>query len=80
MNYEEGQDRGTGFTFREANSAALYQAIGRSCATYYDRPTEFRAMQLRAMAQDFSWAASAPKYVECYRWAIEARTGATLEP
>lgn len=79
VNYDEGSNRGTGFLFREANSAALYQAIGRACATYYDRPEEFRATQLRAMAQDFSWAASAPKYVECYRWAIEARTGKPLE-
>ncbi len=79
VNYDEGSNRGTGFLFREANSAALYQAIGRACATYYDRREEFRAMQLRAMAQDFSWAASAPKYVECYRWAIEARTGVALE-
>lgn len=79
VNYDEGSNRGTGFLFREANSAALYQAIGRACATYYDRREEFRAMQLRAMAQDFSWAASAPKYVECYRWAIEARTGVALD-
>jgi len=78
-NYVEGQAKGTGFVFKEANSAALYQSIGRACATYYDRAEEFRAMQLRAMQQDFSWAANAPKYVECYRWAIEARTGTTLE-
>jgi starch synthase len=77
-NFAEGGDAGTGFIFREANSAALYQAVGRSCAAYYDRPAEFRAMQLRGMAQDFSWAGSAPKYVETYRWAIESRTGVTL--
>lgn len=74
-NFVEGGEAGTGFVFREANSAALYQAIGRSCAVYYDRPGEFRAMQLRGMAQDFSWAGSAPKYVETYRWAVESRTG-----
>jgi len=78
-NYEEGKDRGTGFVFREANSAALYQAIGRACATYYDRPQEFRAVQLRGMQRDFSWAGSAPQYLECYRWAIESRTGTVLD-
>lgn len=77
-NFVEGGDAGTGFLFREANSAALYQAIGRACAAYYDRPEEFLAMRRRGMAKDFSWAGSAPKYVECYRWAIESRTGATL--
>ncbi len=77
-NYVEGGDAGTGFVFREANSGALYQAVGRACATYYDRPQEFRAMQLRGMAQDFSWAHSAPQYVEAYRWAVESRTGVPL--
>lgn len=74
-NYVEGGEAGTGFVFRDANSGALYQAIGRACATYYDRPAEFRALQRRGMAQDFSWARSAPQYVAAYRWAIEARTG-----
>ncbi len=77
-NFVEGGDAGTGFLFREPNSAALYQAIGRSCAAYYDRPDEFLAMRRRGMAKDFSWASSAPQYVECYRWAVEARTGVVL--
>lgn len=78
-NYVEGSDTGTGFVFREANSAALYQAIGRACATYFDRPEEFRAMQLRGMARDFSWHVSAGKYLDAYRWAIAARTGENVE-
>lgn len=77
-NFVEGGDAGTGFLFREANSAALYQVLGRSCAVYYDRPDEFLAMRQRGMAKDFSWASSAPKYVECYRWAVETRTGVVL--
>lgn len=77
--YVQGAERGTGFVFREANSAALYQAIGRACATYYDRPQEFRALQVRGMRRDFSWAGSAPEYVAVYRWAIEARTGDKVE-
>ncbi len=75
VDYVAGADQGTGFLFREANSAALYQAIGRGCATYYDRPAEFRAMQLRGMSVDFSWQTNAARYVDCYRWAITARTG-----
>ena len=46
------------------------------CATYYDRPAEFKAMRLRGMRQDFSWRRSAERYVDLYRWAVAARTGA----
>lgn len=77
-NYVEGTDTGTGFVFREANSAALYQAIGRACATYYDRPEEYLALRRRGMALDFSWQGSAHRYVETYRWAVESRTGVAL--
>jgi starch synthase len=77
-NYAEGTDTGTGFVFREANSAALYQAIGRACATYYDRPQEFLALRRRGMAVDFSWRGSARRYVDTYGWAIQSRTGESL--
>ncbi len=77
-NYVEGTDAGTGFVFREANSAALYQAIGRACATYYDRPDDYLAIRRRGMAVDFSWQGSAHRYIETYRWAIESRTGTVL--
>jgi starch synthase len=76
-NYVEGA--GTGFVFREANSAALYQAIGRACATYYDRPDDYLALRLRGMARDFTWGGSAQRYEEVYRWAIESRSGRPLE-
>lgn len=66
---------GTGFVFKEANSAALYQAMARACAAYRERPEEIRARQRRGMGLDFSWRQSAPQYVECYRWAIAARHG-----
>lgn len=75
QNYVEGQAAGTGFVFHDATARALGDTIGWACATYYDRPQEMAALQQRAMAQDFSWRASAPKYVELYRWAVSARTG-----
>ena len=76
QNYVEGQAAGTGFVFHDATAGALSDTLGWACATYYDRPQEMAALQQRAMAQDFSWRASAPKYVELYRWAVAARTGA----
>lgn len=76
QNFEEGQPRGTGFVFHAAAAGALADTLGWACATYYDRPQEFAGLQQRAMAQDFSWRKSAAQYVDLYRWAIEARTGA----
>ncbi len=75
-NYAEGQARGTGFVFHDATAGALRDTIGWACATYYDRPQEMAALQQRALAQDFSWRASAPKYVQLYGWAVAARAGA----
>jgi starch synthase len=76
QNFEEGQPRGTGFVFHAATAGALADTLGWACATYYDRPREFADLQQRAMAQDFSWRKSAAQYVDLYRWATEARTGA----
>lgn len=78
-NVEPGSQVGTGFMFRDATAQALRECIGRACSLYYDRPAEFRSAQLRAMAQDFSWTRSAPRYVNVYRWAIQARTGVLPE-
>lgn len=75
-NFEEGQARGTGFVFHAATAGALADTIGWACATYYDRPREFTALQQRAMAQDFSWRRSAAQYLELYGWAVAARSGA----
>ncbi len=75
-NFVEGQGRGTGFVFHDATAPAILHTVGWACATYYDRPREFADLQQRAMAQDFSWRKSAAQYVDLYRWATEARTGA----
>lgn len=72
-------DGGTGFVFRDASSHAVRESIGRACQVFYDRPTDFRAAQLRAMEQDFSWSRSAPRYVDVYKWAVHARTGSLPE-
>jgi len=79
QNFVEGQPVGTGFVFNDATVGALTDTIGWACATWYDRPKEFVGLQQRAMAQDFSWRASAPHYVQLYRWAVEARRGAAAE-
>lgn len=70
---QEGQDRGTGFMFWHPNLEGLYYTIGWACATWYDRPEEYRAMQRRAMTRDFSWATSAQHYRDVYAWALETK-------
>jgi starch synthase len=56
----------TGFMFDEASPDALVAALARASALYADR-RRWRQMMHTAMAQDFSWAQSARKYVALYR-------------
>ena len=55
----------TGFVFEEADLPSLVDAIGRALALY-DEPLAWRRLQLQAMAQNFSWDASAEKYLALY--------------
>lgn len=55
----------TGFAFREPTADAFADTIGRAC-TAYRSPVTWRAMQLRAMAQDFRWRRSAGRYLDLY--------------
>jgi len=60
---------GTGFVFQDKTPEACEDALRRAIETYQDRET-WRALQMRGMASDFSWAASAEEYVNLYRKAI----------
>lgn len=62
--------RGTGFTFTEYTPEACQNALGRALKAY-DKKKAWRRMQQRGMAIDFSWSASAKKYVKLYRRAIK---------
>lgn len=74
--YVEGKASGTGFVFNHPTPDALYYAIGWACSTYYDRPKEFKKLQLNGMRGEYSWAASARKYEAIYNWASEVRLSA----
>jgi starch synthase len=63
-------ERGNGFTFDEYDAALFLRTIRRALKTYADKP-RWRAMQQRGMSQDFSWRASAQKYVELYEQALQ---------
>jgi starch synthase len=56
---------GTGFVFKPYEAMALYTALVRAVETYRHQDI-WRQLQVRCMQQDFSWDASARKYVELY--------------
>jgi starch synthase len=60
------RDAATGFVFDEATPVGLGAAIDRAVVTY-GNGSRWTQIMRRAMAQNFSWDASAQKYVEVYR-------------
>lgn len=66
-----GSDTGTGFRFTAADGAALTWALDQALTTYA-RPEEWRALQHRGMAMDFSWRRSGTQYVALYEAAARS--------
>jgi starch synthase len=63
--YNPETGEGTGFTFTDYDDMALYTTLVRAIETYR-HPSIWRKLQVACMRQDYSWAASARKYVELY--------------
>lgn len=63
---------GNGFSFTNYNDWALREAIERALAAYQQRDA-WQGLVVRAMQQDFSWQASAYKYVDMYQFALDRR-------
>jgi starch synthase len=55
----------SGFVFDTPTLPAFAEAVQRALTAYADRRL-WRALQKNGMARDFSWAASARKYVDLY--------------
>ena len=68
--YNEYEGTGTGFSFTNYNAREMLNTIRYSEQIYYDRKRDWNKIVERAMAVDFSWAASALKYQEMYDWMI----------
>jgi len=60
------QGRATGFSFDQATPAALAGALLRAIAAWRE-PAQWRGLMQTAMAQDFTWAEAARRYLELYR-------------
>jgi starch synthase len=72
QNANPSRGKGNGFTFRNYDSKELLNAIKFAVEVYRDKNI-WEVMMLRGMRQDFSWKASAEKYVDLYRKAIEKK-------
>ena len=58
-------DRATGFVFDAPQAHALSATLQRAISLYRE-PGRWRALMLRAMAQDFSWDEAARRYMALY--------------
>lgn len=65
--YHIDTKEGTGFTFGGRDAYNMRQVYDLALQTYYDRPDDWKAMISQAMERDFSWTASAEKYIWLYR-------------
>ena len=69
-------DRATGFAFDAATPGALEGALAQAVLAYRE-PATWRQMMFRAMAQNFSWAEAANKYLGLYREVLNPKGAAT---
>ncbi len=69
---------GNGFAFKPYQAMALYTALVRAVENYRHKG-EWHKLMLRGMTADFSWDASARKYVELYRRALATKGEHELE-
>ncbi len=64
--YVPATGNGTGFKFKKYDSGEMLHTIRRAVQTYGDQAA-WRKLVRTGMAKDFSWEASARKYVQLYR-------------
>jgi len=72
QNYDLRTGTGNGFVIEKHDRWALFAAIVRALEHYRDAE-RWRALQRKNMMMDFSWAASARKYVALYERALQLR-------
>jgi starch synthase len=74
QNYDPATGQGNGFAFSDYSEEALLAAVERALETHRRKDT-WRILMERGMKADFSWQASARKYVELYHKALEFKQG-----
>ncbi|OTA27087.1 starch synthase [Alloscardovia macacae] len=64
--YNEFTQTGTGFGFGEFSGYWFTQTVLKFLEVYQDHPSEFEALQTRAMSADFSWDSACERYEQLY--------------
>lgn len=77
QDFDASQETGTGFVFEEYDPWAFYGAAVRAVEAFH-YPRVWEKLVKRAMTADFSWEASAERYVELYRKAIQFKHSAAV--
>lgn len=70
---------GTGLRFDPYNGDGLIEAVERA-RKLYRNASNWKAIQMRCMRQDFSWAATAAEYVKAYRRVLRRSKTPPPEP
>jgi len=68
--YDHLRGKGSGILFQDFTPSALQDAVKRSLCVYRD-PGSMRNLVQRCMSKEFSWQASARKYLVLYRKALK---------
>jgi starch synthase len=71
-NYNPATGQGTGFAFINYDAQEFLETIQRAIKVYQNK-VAWTALMKNGMKKDFSWAASAKKYVEIYRKALKKK-------
>ncbi|MGB8657626.1 MAG: glycogen synthase GlgA [Candidatus Zixiibacteriota bacterium] len=69
-NYDSQTGQGTGFVFKNYTAVELLNTIKLALSMYKDKSAWSRLMR-NGMKKDFSWEASAKKYIELYQKALQ---------
>ncbi len=65
--------RGTGFRFEKYHSETMQKTIKTALKLYYQKPELWRKLVINAMNKDYSWGASAARYVRLYKSVVEKK-------
>ena len=71
--YDPATGAGTGFKFHEYSAEALLASLTEAVTLWNGDRERWEALMREGMGRDFSWNASAARYVEVYRQAIRRR-------
>jgi len=66
----EPESEATGFGILPLSACKLKEVAYKAVETYYNKPDEFRAMQIRGFQTDFSWGPRIDEYEKTFDWAM----------